>query len=297
MTIPAFTKQHYFKGKEFREVPGHFRIAASEDGEILKLNAFNEPESLVSQYRFHNTKKERRSDDTYYYSVRIRRENRTSLTTGAHILVCLPWNGLPPQDGVRYDVNHKNSIKTDNRADNLEWTTRSQNIAHCFDEGKNAAAVRIIETNVETGEEKIYRSIKNFAEIKGKHRVDVRSFIARHSEVPHEGMIYRLEEPREFRIKAKRYQTREVAFKDYFQNKVVLASSIEHASYLSGILSATIKYVCNRYRDNGTIRPARQFFFQYLTPGMKWPEFTNAELEAYEKEFEVRSKAMSFKRK
>ncbi len=33
-------------------------------------------------------------------------------------------------------INHKNSIKTDNRAENLEWVTPSQNVLHYYNQRK-----------------------------------------------------------------------------------------------------------------------------------------------------------------
>lgn len=35
------------------------------------------------------------------------------------------------------EVNHKNWIKTDNRIDNLEWCTRSENCQHAYDKWLN----------------------------------------------------------------------------------------------------------------------------------------------------------------
>lgn len=40
-----------------------------------------------------------------------------------------------PKDDSRTDINHKNGIKHDNRVDNLEWCTKSENMQHAVDNG------------------------------------------------------------------------------------------------------------------------------------------------------------------
>lgn len=52
-----------------------------------------------------------------------------------HRLLALTFLGDPV--GNRNHVNHKNGIKTDNRLENLEWVTRSENIQHSYDVLKN----------------------------------------------------------------------------------------------------------------------------------------------------------------
>jgi len=45
-----------------------------------------------------------------------------------HRIVCLVAHGLPPS--ALHNVNHINTIKTDNRGINLEWSTNKENCAH-----------------------------------------------------------------------------------------------------------------------------------------------------------------------
>ena len=74
-----------------------------------------------------------------------------------HRMVAETW--IPNPNHYR-DVNHINGDKTDNRVENLEWVTRSENIRHAYRTGLNKGRSTLIRI-VETGE--IFESIAECA--------------------------------------------------------------------------------------------------------------------------------------
>ena len=68
-----------------------------------------------------------------YFTVNLRSLN-ISKTILIHRLVTETF--IPNPDN-KPQVNHINGIKTDNRVDNLEWCTHSENMQHAYDIGLN----------------------------------------------------------------------------------------------------------------------------------------------------------------
>ncbi len=66
-----------------------------------------------------------------YIQVNLSKEGKTT-TTFIHILLA---KAFIPNPLNKSEVNHINGIKTDNRIENLEWVTHSENMLHAYKMG------------------------------------------------------------------------------------------------------------------------------------------------------------------
>lgn len=95
-----------------------------------------------------------------WHPLKVRYNNRGYQMVGAgsdhspsryvHRLVAETWM---PNPNHHKEVNHINGDKTDNRVENLEWTTRSENLRHAYRTGlkkhtggRKGTPIRIVET-------------------------------------------------------------------------------------------------------------------------------------------------------
>lgn len=88
-----------------------------------------------------------------YFLVSPVRVGYKQRPVAVHRIILETFVGPPPTD--KHQGNHLNGIKTDNRVANLEWATRSENIAHAYANGLHgryigsaASAAKLSEADV-----------------------------------------------------------------------------------------------------------------------------------------------------
>jgi hypothetical protein len=129
--------------ENWKDIPGfEGRYQVSDLGRVKSL-------SFMQRYLLRNGREAYRKTDERilaqqpnnrgYYLVHLHQDNqRTALTV--HSIVARAFLLGPPSE----TVNHRNGVKTDNRATNLEWATYSENHLHAVEYRLNKRAIPVV---------------------------------------------------------------------------------------------------------------------------------------------------------
>lgn len=123
---------------EWKAVPIASGHEVSSDGRIRSIDRFIDYKD--GRGRLAKGKEMKLSTDPGskgYPRTTIRTDARGRVTFGIHQLVCLTFHGPAPTP--RHEVRHLNGDQLDNRAENLAWGTRAENMQDVITHGRNAA--------------------------------------------------------------------------------------------------------------------------------------------------------------
>lgn len=127
-----------------KKIPNYPMYEVTDAGEIISLKTGNVMKPLIKK--------------TGYVEACLRNdEGKKSVLV--HRIVAEAFCDNP--EG-KIEVNHKDGNKKNNRADNLEWVTRSENLKHAFDLGlrqQDTSAKKVVATKIGTGQRRYFESI------------------------------------------------------------------------------------------------------------------------------------------
>lgn len=109
--------------EKWKEIPNYSLYHCSNTGLIKTFNWKGCGQTRIMKPAY---------DGSGYLRTMLKRDDGVIHTIKVHRIVAQTW-----VDNVedKPEVNHINGIKDDNRAENLEWCTRQENITHCIENG------------------------------------------------------------------------------------------------------------------------------------------------------------------
>lgn len=262
----------------WKNVPDHSLYRVSDRGELRKMNADGE---WVAARTFESPT----SVGTYINSA-VYSDDGVRTTRGVHYLVCLAFNGAPPNDGKRYEVNHIDGNKHNNVPENLEWSTRSENMFHALKSGLRKDNLEIDVTDISTGKTDKYYSLSELSRAWNIPRYGIRTLIARHNEVPYQGRwLFNIVKERLGKINRPHHCN--VISKNYVTGQVLVTNDAAEMEYYTKVKSVNI---VNRVGNvPGKIKNLdgmlAGYVFRKVTDTSPWPEYTVEEALASRNEY------------
>jgi hypothetical protein len=134
------------------------------------LYSINSDGEVLSHYRDKNRLLKQKTDRAGYKTVSLVTQKKR-VTKYVHRLVAEAFINNPL---FKPEVNHINGIKTDNRLENLEWATHSENIQHAYDTGLLKPFTKVVIDDIQ---ELRYQSVREAAKAIGVNEGTCRNYL------------------------------------------------------------------------------------------------------------------------
>jgi len=254
----------------WKDIPGYIDCQASNKGFVRVKNK----DDAWFMQKPHET----RSTSGTYLNYNVKNYKGEPKIRGAHQLVCLAFIEKPVENGEKYEVNHKDGNKHNNKPNNLEWVTRKQNIIHSLLNGLRRDNVELEVQDLLTGNVDKYISVSEFLNVWKISRHSARMLIARHQEEPFlNRWLFKANKTKEGLIKRPSYS--DIICKDYVDNKTFITSNAAEMTNITKVKSVQINQrvgqgiTKTKYKDtliNG-------YVFRHLLDTRPWPFYTKEE--------------------
>lgn len=252
-------------GSDLRKVNGFIDIFVDELGNVYR----NDDDYLVLAKVFEN----KTSVGTYLVVNITTEEGAIKPFFLAHRLIAMAFHKCPDDAFDKFDVNHIDGDKHNNKADNIEWCTRSENCFHALKAGLRKDNISITITDLLLNKETYYYSTIEAARCLGIPRNDLYTLISRHKTLPYKGR-YVFTFNKSAMGAVKRKTTGPIICKDYVLGVYIVADSANEMAMETGINSSSIR---KRINSNYHERMLGGYDFFYLLDvknGAMFPVFT-----------------------
>ncbi len=170
-----------------------------------------------------------------YFRISIKPDKGHYKTFFTHVLICLIFIGPKPKslNGEKWVVNHKDNDKHNNKANNLEWVTQSNNMYHAIKNGMRKDNIPVFLIDYKTKEKTEYHSINALSKRLNISRPKLYSIISKHQTVPYENKyLFKIYLGRLGLVKR---NTSNFKVYDYDKKEWLYPLSINHFALISGI--------------------------------------------------------------
>jgi len=186
-------------------------------------------------------------------------------------------------DSNKLVINHKNGVPGYDSLENLEWVTKKENNIHAINSGLTPnSLVGVLVKNLLTGKIDKYASMAECARALGRSHcfVRIRTYKTKHRRYL-DNMVFKVDDgspwPELDKLVYSPLGTEAIVAKNVFTGECFIFRSSNDAGDKLGVWYGAVLRIA-REEEN---RPINGYIFRFLADDIKWPEYTQRELEIF----------------